>query len=404
MNKTSNFICITDSLDLYNAVYSNVTLQYLNFKEGQSTYGGVVSINMTLPAPVSLNLIGVTAISNLAAYGGVVGIVAAYTTDTVITLKDSTFKLNYASYGSAFYSVFDSSLVISNCIFESNNAQSYGTIYTIYANVSMDTVSFITNTAQDSIVYIKKAPTLVYLNAITFTGNFHYSNQYGLISIYDSSAIIYNSNFKSNQQGSAIQISTSLGSLEIHNSTFDSNVNANNGGALLISGGASVRIYGSVFTNNFAINNGGAIYNSGGYTFIIQNCNFTGNSVTNNTSGGAVYIYSLGGNASIENSTFNSNSNSPIYCSDSTIYMDNLNTTSQEILTCSHPYECTLTGNSSIGLCHDTSSHEEPHHSSGNSDIGKYVGIAFGCVGGIVLVAILIIVIRRRNRNRYQQF
>ena len=196
-------------------------------------------------------------------------------------------------------------LLLENCTFYNNTSTSKG-------NVSFSECIRIENGAQVEVV------------SCNFDSNGHEARMSNSAAIENSgSCYITNTTFKGNKanRGSAI-MNNDTGSLEIEDSTFDSNMcisingyYARRGGAIFIQGG-TVKITDSTFTGNKAGGNnpgnegeennlqmlgGGAISIKMG-SLTLQNTRFDSNSVTSTTTNSTNTKYGYGGAVLIEQS------------------------------------------------------------------------------------------------------
>ena len=255
-----------------------------------------------------------------------------------LELDNVNFNRNIAtnSVGGAIYNSTGASTLISNSNFSENKTQNNngGAIYndgymkiistTFDNNYSKNIAGAIFNSTahtleiKDSLIKNNNATNhagaiynegLIKLNNVQFDNNISQNGVGG--AIYNTSTgnlTIDGSIFKSNKaevdNGGAIY---NNGSLNIYNSTFDSNSANNVGGAIFNSAsGKTNSLTNSTFKNNTSVGNGGAIYNESALT--IDEVNFSENKSANGV-GGAIYATS-GSNLNIANSSFISNHSS----------------------------------------------------------------------------------------------
>lgn len=192
---------------------------------------------------------------------------------------------NYAG-GVYFYTSGDNTYTMENVSFKENRSTYAGAIYINRAsgnpNFTLTDVKFQANKAATNsggAIYHSSSTTTLTIIHSTFENNV------------------------SNNQGGAIFLNT--GSLNIQNSTFDSNSGSTSHGGAISSGSTAtaLTIVNSIFKNNIANSAGGAIYLLYPGTANISACEF--NSNTAGASGGAIFNYI--GTLSVSKSKFYSN-------------------------------------------------------------------------------------------------
>ncbi|WP_169805357.1 beta strand repeat-containing protein [Methanobrevibacter cuticularis] len=259
---------------------SNVNITRSNFINNKAVYGGSIAINNYENGTPNVNIIDSTFTNNNAADNGAaidVGSSANGTTSAYIV--NSTFENNTVGYNGGGIVITNSangttSAYIANSTFTGNNAGMGGGV---------------------SVLNMGSA----YIANSTFTGN-NVGMGGGVSVLNMGSAYIVNSTFESNTattSGGAIFVSTSANgtpSIYTVNSTFVNNTATNNGGGIYVTTiNGSDGILDSSFVNNTATN-GGAIYLTtgadGSVSVDIVNSTFESNTAT--TSGGAIYVYS----------------------------------------------------------------------------------------------------------------
>ncbi len=214
---------------------------------------------------------------------------------------------NGSNEGGGEISNSGSDLTVSNVTFKNGSALGGGAIFTGGGTLTVLDSTFVGSAAYYGGGAIYLAEGSATITDSTFLGNFT-ANSGGAIYIgsSDTDLTISGSTFDGNQtqsgQGGAIYDNNDTpGTLTLTNTTFNSNMSTNQGGAIYTY--ANLISTGSDFTNNYAGNSGGAVY-ANGATVTLTNTNFT-NDISNGD-GGAVYINTNGLNT-VTNGTFKGN-------------------------------------------------------------------------------------------------
>ncbi len=204
-----------------------------------------------------------------------------------------------SAVGSIVDNQADTSLMIIDCEFYSNVAtgSTGGIIHMRKGNLNLTESKFHENTIKRGVVSAA-ADTSVIIKDCEFF-NHVTTQQYGLIKIDGSDAVIENSIFRNNSigNGAGIYITSSKNgkTIKINNDTFIDNKatqsSMGNGGAIYVSiasGSVDLTITNSKFINNTAAVNGGAIYLAGNNAkAIVDGCLFINNSAND---GNSIYI------------------------------------------------------------------------------------------------------------------
>ena len=249
------------------------------------------------------------------------------------TVEESNGKDN----GGVIYST-TCTVDISNSTFENNNGTD-GLIYLTKSTFNSNGNSYLNNTSKYGVYHVNSTSTLN-VNNDTMNGN---SANFGSCIYVPNGTLVVNGltaigNTSTKGNGGAINVTAKEGvvtTATISNSTFKENKATYDntdcyGGAISVSGGASLTINNSVFTDNEAIK-GGAIALING-TLNINGITATGNKATGYTDGtskkgghgGAIYVgtgaFTLNEGTEITANTFTTNSalsaGGAIYCFD----------------------------------------------------------------------------------------
>jgi hypothetical protein len=207
-----------------------------------------------------------------------------------LTIDNSTFtnNSNPNSYGGALYGSANV-LTITNSLFSGNTASYYGAaLYISGGTISIANSSFMNNASSSTSYYY-------YGGAIYINGG--------------TSAAINSCNFSGNSGGSGGAVFDYNVPLTVLNSAFTNNSASSDGGALYLeNSAANTSITGSTFFGNTAGDTGGAIYRysgTAGQVTKLTNTTISGNTASN--AGGGMAVYSSGGldlnNVTIANNT-----------------------------------------------------------------------------------------------------
>ena len=260
-----------------------VTIDNLTFTRGTapstgSSGGGAIAVDAT---------VGITSSIFTQNKGDYIG-GAVYSYYNPLTVTDSTFTENTASYGGAINSW--ETVNVTNSTFNDNQAIGGGAVRG--DSVVISSSSFVGNEASDNGGAIRAIVSATVTNS-TFTSNASYTGTGGAIFSQGEVAITA-STFTNNEadDGGAIYAAVTVTATS---STFTNN-GATNGGAIYSDVTATVT--NSTFTNNDAMA-GGAIYSA--VTATVTNSTFTNNDAV---VGGAI---ATEGDVNVTNSTFTKN-------------------------------------------------------------------------------------------------
>ncbi len=225
---------------------------------------------------------------------------AIFLADNRITLRNCTFKNNYAEYqGGAIYGDNGCQMTIDNCKFSNNISGKGGGAISVYSGSSFTVQGNITNCE-------------FYLNQ-TFQGgaavNVGWNNSGGNMYFTFINTVFHDNNSNDNSgsgSGGAVQVSRSLAGTNVTkfiNCLFYGNradgSGDDGGGAIMIYRG-DVQVYYSTIANNISATKGGAIslFRPGCYLTLLNsivsgNTSGSGNSVSNDGGGSAIAGYTL---------------------------------------------------------------------------------------------------------------
>jgi predicted outer membrane repeat protein len=182
-----------------------------------------------------------------------------------LTLKNGqTSSADSTDSGGAIYA-YNADLKFYEVTFEANSASQAGAIYINGGSLITSGTKFkshVANTYYGGAVYCLLAAVAIYSS--TFESN--YAKVYGgAIRIDGGSLEIRDTSFESNvaNDGGAIYATGDLADVEIHGATFISNSAGYNGGAIFAYK-ANVEVHTTMFRSNSAANNGGALHVTGG--------------------------------------------------------------------------------------------------------------------------------------------
>ena len=205
---------------------------------------------------------------NIGLYGGAIALFSG----SEVTLNSCNFDGNKSvlyeyvtgentySQGGAIYNN-NSSVSLDSCVIKNSSTDTRGSaIYSTVGTVTLTNTTITQNTGTDSIIYLTKT-TLTSTNT-TYTAN---TTKTGVIYSNTSSVVIMNGGSMSNNEatshGGAIYIPN--GTLTANNVKFENNISGGFGGAISIDSKGAVTLNDVVFTRNTA-SNGGAIGLAGG--------------------------------------------------------------------------------------------------------------------------------------------
>ncbi|MFZ5920285.1 MAG: choice-of-anchor Q domain-containing protein [Chloroflexota bacterium] len=205
---------------------------------------------------VTFNLNQLTATKGNAGSGG-----GIYNNGGTLNVTNSTFSGNNAPYGGAIYNN-DGTVSLTNGTFSANSASNGGAIFNFSGAVHIINSTFESNTTTSSGggIYIRAG--IVNITSSTFSGN----------------------RASTGGAGGAIALS-GIATLNITNSTFSGNTASVAGGGIYVVAGA-VSITNSTISGNFGYTGGGGIYNNGG-AITLRNTIVANNTGSSNC-GGAI--------------------------------------------------------------------------------------------------------------------
>ena len=224
-----------------------------------------------------------------------------------VTIKGADFETNSATNkGGAIYVHKGKVTVQDSCTFMKNKATIGGAIFVNDATFNIKKSNFTTNTSSEGggAVYIgneDKSPAVTVQDGCMFTTNTATTNG-GAVYVYSGTFEDTGSTYTGNTgaQGGAIRIDSTITSVEMTNTSFESNTAINNGGAMNAQG--AVTLNACTFNNNNASAYGGAILVNA--SLADNSSTFTKNSAKY---GGAVYVDNKATEATGSGSTFSDN-------------------------------------------------------------------------------------------------
>ncbi|KAM9963457.1 hypothetical protein ACTFIW_006687 [Dictyostelium discoideum] len=421
-NAIDSFISI-DPSSIYDT--SIVSITGITFQNGNKPYGPVLLNNGTSNIQLEINNC-VFNNNNATVVGGSIAIVSTKGADSppvnsVINISKTTFSNSTSSKvsGGVLY-VDDLNVVITidQCSFSNiRNSASGGIIY------MGDGLLTMTNSKLDSIA--SNAAFFLASNFYTtpqfkFT-NVNFTNALGGVGFafasYYTKPYFLNCNFVNNLNTAPI-FGLESGLITVDSCLFANNNNqkspGSSGGAISLTG-TDCLIKNSIFTNNFAQNGGAINVNSSKYAILNTQTTIIGSQFINNTaavSGGAINIYSssitINSTSFVGNYAIQDDHGPSVYCINSRI---NLSTTTFKInetntvnsfgIDClpSISYFCTVINQSKNLQCEK----DDDFNSNDTNGLttGEKVGIAFGVIGGFILIVIVaILVVRKVKRDR----
>ena len=311
--------------NIFNVKVDNVSINGINFINGEAEYGGAIYWKNVANGVVT----NCTFTNNTAVYGGAIywnasanGSVSNCTfsgnnatgfggaisgTGAYVTVTNSSFSGNIAYFGGAIL-WDDTNGAVNNCTFTGNTVpREGGAIYwKDSGNGVVTNCTFSGNTAgEGGAIYWKGSGNGAVTNC-TFTGNTA-TREGGAIYLFSFVyGTVTNCTFTANnatQNGGAIYWFDALNG-KTTNCSFTGNKASNDGGAIYWHDALNGKTTNCSFTGNKASNDGGAIYWYDAVNGKTTNCSFTGNKASND--GGAIYVESAK-NTTVTNSIFAGN-------------------------------------------------------------------------------------------------
>ncbi|MDP1546375.1 MAG: Ig-like domain-containing protein [Anaerolineales bacterium] len=242
---------------------ANLTLRNITVTKGMNTIdsGGAIKSygNLTIENSTISNSSTTTAVS----VGG--GGVFTSSSSATLTVTNSTFSGNTATYfGGGIYNA-GSTVSISNSTFSGNQstANSGGGIYNSTGSLTITDSTFSSNmaTAGGGSIYNNTGSGAVSVTGTTFSGN---------------------------QANSGAGIHATNGVISISNSTFSNNSVTNDAGGIYVTGSGLANITNSTFSGNSTSSRGGGIFSFGSVT--LTNVTMSGNTAPSGD-GGGVHTY-----------------------------------------------------------------------------------------------------------------
>lgn len=290
---------------------TDVTFQNVNFINGfcnDTLYGqkgGIIISNQS-----SVTFINCSFFNNRAEdCGSVINVYNDYDRNSSISIVDSVFANNSAgTSGGVLYSYSGSKVSVINSIFINNSAeQDGGALYVSYgSNLTLINSIFTDNSGYGGgAIYASDYKNILICNSL-FTNNSANDDGGAVLTRYTSYNSIVNSTFINNSAEDGGALCTDCYRALFSNSTFLNNHARGLGGALY-NYGTLIESDNSTFINNSAQGSGGAVCLFSNRVFI-KKSDFINNSARYYAGACMIYEWEFGGNFTIINSTFISNS------------------------------------------------------------------------------------------------
>lgn len=202
--------------------------------------------------------------------------------DSKVNIEGSTFSDNKADYGGVVRMYIRSKINITDCQFSNNEANIGGGIVATYkySVLSIQNSQFTLNTASYGGVLIAYQNSAVIFDNISCCSNTARSG--GVIQTLQGSIItVTNSNFSYNIAEVGGVLNTQHGMVLVKSSNFEHNIAKLNGGAIYTDDSSNASIYMATFWNNTAESDGGAIGTLDSFIKILEDSNFTSNRANN---------------------------------------------------------------------------------------------------------------------------
>ncbi|MBE7434877.1 MAG: sortase [Anaerolineales bacterium] len=301
---------------IFNVTGGAFTVQNITLSNGQvNGNGGAILYAGGVGLTVSSSTFNTNRnITNAANNGG-----GIYHTAGTFSVSNSTFNGNYTQNdGGAVYiangtgtmTITDSVFTNQNNVAIDNGAAIHLLAGTLEINGGNFTGNSTTNGDGGAIFQDGGSLTIGNISPVTFANNSSSGNG-GAIS-NDAGTLIVTGIFTGNSGsfGGALFYTTAAGTFTVSNSTFTNNT-AVIGNAGAIRSGGNFTLTNSTFTNNSAVANGGAIWHTQN-TLSISGSTFDGNYSSGLGDGGAIYLVSATGTATVDNTNFNNQNNAGI--------------------------------------------------------------------------------------------
>ena len=249
------------------ATHSNITIRHSLFESNRAQVGGALYLNLSNATIDNTTFIdnhgseGFQECSGGNCHKNITFAGVLYQEESHVTITNSHFSNNSASYGGAIYTVSGTLRVLNGCHFSSNTAsRDGGALYSQTTDTSIDGSKFVGNIASlnGGALYSLTADTEI--DGSIFVSNTANSNGGALYFMSGSVTIDGNSRLDSNSASSGGAIYSVSGSIAVYWSQLNGNT-ANDYGGALFPVSSSVTINGSQFTSNTANRySGGALF------------------------------------------------------------------------------------------------------------------------------------------------
>ncbi|UTB33039.1 MAG: hypothetical protein NKF70_01835 [Methanobacterium sp. ERen5] len=243
---------------------------------------------------------------------------------STMLVKNCIFNSNKANSGGAIDNNYGK-LTVSSCNFTNNYASSKGgALVNYHGSLTLTGCTGKSNGAYNLGGFLYNADNLLQIVKSNFLNNHVLKGSGGVIYNYHAPITISYTNFKYNTArggkdcGYGGAIHSYMAQITANNCLFLENSASTGGGAIVNDEGSSLTVKNSNFSNNSAIGSGDGLYGNGGGIFSfnarcwVSNSNFTGNSAKVGTrGGGAIDILGTGyvshSIASVDHCVFNNN-------------------------------------------------------------------------------------------------
>jgi LPXTG-site transpeptidase (sortase) family protein len=302
---------------IFNVNGGAFTVQNITLSNGQAAAGngGAILYAGGVGLTVSSSTFNTNRTTAATGLGG-----AIYHTTGTLSITNSTFDGNYTgSNGGAVYIANGTgTMTITNSAFTNQNNATLNdgaALYLALGTLEINGGNFTGNSTAggNGGAIFKNGGSLTVGNtsSVSFINNSSSGNG-GAISSHNGGTLIVTGTFTGNSGsfGGALFYLTSAGTFTVSNSTFTNNT-AVTGNAGAIRSGGNLTLTNSTFTNNSAALNGGAIWHTTN-SLAISGSTFDGNYTSALGDGGAIYLVSASGTATVDNTNFTNQNNAGI--------------------------------------------------------------------------------------------
>ena len=249
------------------ATLSNITIKHSLFENNRAQVGGALYLNLSSATIDNTTFIdnhgseGFRECSNGNCHENITFAGVLYQEESHVTITNSHFSNNSASYGGAIFSVSGTLSVLNGSKFSSNIARrDGGALYSQTTDTTIDGSVFIGNIASLNGGALYSLTTSTAIDGSIFVSNVANHDGGALYILLSSTTIDRNSQLTSNSASSGGALYSASSSIAIYWSQFNSNTANKYGGALFLKS-SSVTINRSQLTSNTAdCYSGGALF------------------------------------------------------------------------------------------------------------------------------------------------